>query len=315
MRNVPDVALTGDNVHVVYNNGGTGIFGGTSCAAPLWAGFIALVNQQAVAAGHNPVGFLNPALYSIGQSASYAADFHDTTTGNNFSRSSPTRFSAVTGYDLCTGRGTPNGTNLINALAGSPTFVTPAFTLQPSSQTAPAGSNVTFQVAATGTPPLAFQWRFNGSNLAGASRTSLTLTNVQAAQAGTYTVQVTNAFGSILSSNAALTVLVRPAITTQPSSQTAVAGTSASFSVTATGTAPLRYQWTFNTVPLTGASTDTLLLGAVQLAQAGSYAVVVTNTAGAVTSAVASLTVLVSPTVTSSLPTRRRSREQAQASA
>ena len=75
MRNVPDVALTADNVYVVYDNGSTGTFGGTSCAAPLWAGFTALVNQQAVAAGRATVGFLNPALYTIGKSASYTSRF------------------------------------------------------------------------------------------------------------------------------------------------------------------------------------------------------------------------------------------------
>jgi len=123
MRNVPDVALTADNVYVTYNNGGTGAFGGTSCAAPLWAGFTALVNQQAVAAGRPTVGFINPAIYTIGSSSGYSSAFHDTTTGNNFSSSSPTRFSAVSGYDLCTGLGTPVGSALINALAGPPDFL------------------------------------------------------------------------------------------------------------------------------------------------------------------------------------------------
>jgi hypothetical protein len=120
MRNVPDVALTADNVYVLYNNGSAAVFGGTSCAAPLWAGFTALVNQQAAAAGQAAVGFLNPALYSIGKGASYTTAFHDTTTGNNFWPSSSSKFSGVTGYDLCTGWGTPNGTNLINALAPLP---------------------------------------------------------------------------------------------------------------------------------------------------------------------------------------------------
>ena len=123
MRNVPDVALTGDDVYVAYGSGKTTTVGGTSCAAPLWAGFTALINQQAVAAGRPPVGFLNPALYSIGGGAGYAAAFHDITTGNNFSASSPARFAAVAGYDLCTGWGTPNGTNLINALAGPPVLL------------------------------------------------------------------------------------------------------------------------------------------------------------------------------------------------
>ena len=118
MRNVPDVALTGDNVWVCYNNGSTGTFGGTSCAAPLWAGYTALINQQAVGNGLGPVGFLNPALYAIGKGSRSTTCFHDITTGNNFSTSSPSKFAAVTGYDLCTGWGTPAGTNLINALTG-----------------------------------------------------------------------------------------------------------------------------------------------------------------------------------------------------
>jgi uncharacterized repeat protein (TIGR01451 family) len=123
MRNVPDVALTGDNVYVVYNNGATGAFGGTSCAAPLWAGFTALMNQQAAAGNQPPVGFLNPAIYAIGKSnPNYTSIFHDITTGNNFSGSSPTKFPATVGYDLCTGWGTPFGTNLINVLT-TPVYI------------------------------------------------------------------------------------------------------------------------------------------------------------------------------------------------
>ena len=116
-RNIPDVALTGDNVHVRYNNGSSGAVGGTSVAAPLWAGFMALVNQQAAAAGNPPAGFINPAIYALGKSLNYSLYFNDITTGNNFWSSSPTNFPATTGYDLCTGWGTPTGTNLINALA------------------------------------------------------------------------------------------------------------------------------------------------------------------------------------------------------
>ncbi len=119
-RNIPDVALTADNVFVIYNNGQSGSFGGTSCAAPLWAGFTALVNQQAVANGGktNTIGFINPAIYTIGTSTNYSTDFHDITTGNNTWSSSPTNYYAVSGYDLCTGWGTPAGQSLINALAG-----------------------------------------------------------------------------------------------------------------------------------------------------------------------------------------------------
>ena len=116
-RNIPDVALTGDDVYVIADGGfqfpGTG---GTSCAAPLWAGFTALVNQQAAALARPPIGFINPALYAIASTNS-ANCFNDITTGNNAWSLSPNLFSAVPGYDLCTGLGTPRGTNLINALA------------------------------------------------------------------------------------------------------------------------------------------------------------------------------------------------------
>ncbi len=118
-RNVPDVALTANNVDVEEGGAAYNV-GGTSCAAPLWAAFTALVNQQASAAGKSTVGFINPAIYAIGAGSSYSTDFHDITTGNNFSNSSPSKFSAVTGYDLCTGLGTPAGAPLINALAPVP---------------------------------------------------------------------------------------------------------------------------------------------------------------------------------------------------
>jgi subtilase family serine protease len=117
-RNVPDVACVASGFYVIYSNGATTTGGwGTSFAAPLWAGFTALANQQA-ASNHLPrLGFLNPLFYQIGQSSFYNSAFHDITIGNNTNSYSPTKFSAVAGYDLCTGWGTPNGTNLINLLA------------------------------------------------------------------------------------------------------------------------------------------------------------------------------------------------------
>jgi len=116
-RNFPDVALTGDDVFVIADGGVEYIgVGGTSCATPLWAGFLAMVNQQATNNGHAAIGFLNPAIYNIANSPAYTNCFHDTTTGNNTWSGSPTLFYATNNYDLCTGLGTPNGTNLINAL-------------------------------------------------------------------------------------------------------------------------------------------------------------------------------------------------------
>jgi len=122
MRNIPDVALTADNVYI-WGYGVSWIESGTSCAAPLWAGFMALVNQQLAANGKAPAGFINPAIYSLAQNTNYVYTnlFHDIIVGNNTNVVQTNLYYAVQGYDLCTGWGTPNGSNLINAL----TFVTP----------------------------------------------------------------------------------------------------------------------------------------------------------------------------------------------
>jgi len=117
-RNIPDVALTADNVYVFSDNGSSGSYGGTSCATPLWAGLAALANQQAVAFGTASVGFINPLVYAIGAGSGYTQAFNDITKGDNTWSSSPSQFYAVSGYDLCTGWGTPAGQSLIDALVG-----------------------------------------------------------------------------------------------------------------------------------------------------------------------------------------------------
>jgi len=125
MRNLPDVAMVANNVDVVWGSDFIGSpldlpTAGTSLATPLWAGFMALVNQQAAANGRPPIGFANPALYAIGKSTNYNACFHDVTTGNNFTTASPGKYQATIGYDLCSGWGTPTGSNLIKALLAPP---------------------------------------------------------------------------------------------------------------------------------------------------------------------------------------------------
>ena len=117
-RNVPDIALTADNIFVVSSGGQQGLFGGTSCASPLWAGFMALINQQAAFNGRPSIGFLAPQVYALAKSSAYTNCFHDITTGNNTWPASTNKFFAVAGYDLCTGLGTPNGLNMVYALAG-----------------------------------------------------------------------------------------------------------------------------------------------------------------------------------------------------
>jgi len=121
LRNSPDVAAESnfDNPTVVNGRYVTG-FGGTSFAAPRWAGFLALVNQQAEANGRGTVGFINPTLYNIGISKSYPGVFHDVTKGGNPpAAGGGSGFSAVPGYDLVTGWGSPAGVGLINQLAGA----------------------------------------------------------------------------------------------------------------------------------------------------------------------------------------------------
>jgi subtilase family serine protease len=125
-RNSPDVALVANMVNVIADNGIGFRAGGTSCAAPLWAGVAALINQKAAQNGLPSVGFLNPALYGIGLSPYYRSCFHDTTTGNSFTPSSPAKFSAEPGYDLCTGWGSPAGENLIDALMPTLTIASTA---------------------------------------------------------------------------------------------------------------------------------------------------------------------------------------------
>jgi kumamolisin len=109
MRNVPDISLDADpnTGYSIYYKGGWHIYGGTSCASPLWAAFTARVNQVQTANGKSTLGFANPLIYSIAKGARYNTDFHDITTGNN------QYYSAGTGYDNATGWGSFNGANLL----------------------------------------------------------------------------------------------------------------------------------------------------------------------------------------------------------
>ena len=161
---------------------------------------------------------------------------------------------------------------------------------QPSNQTTVAGNTVSFNVAATGSDPLGYQWQFNGQVLAGQTGPGLTLSQVQASQSGGYSVIVTNPAGSVTSRVAVLTVLLPPVILQQPTNQAVDAGTNAVFVVVADGTPPLTYQWWFNATNwLAGATDVTVTITNVQATNVGSYQVVVSNAVGVVTSLVATL--------------------------
>ena len=148
------------------------------------------------------------------------------------------------------------------------------------------------------TDTLTYQWYKNGAKISGATGSSYTINNVKTSDAGSYTVTISNSVGSVTSSAATLTVnpnpiVVKPTITTQPKSQTVTVGGSATFSVTANGTAPLSYQWYKNGVTLTGATatSSSYTISNVQSSDAGSYTVTVSNSAGSVPSSAATLTV------------------------
>lgn len=169
-----------------------------------------------------------------------------------------------------------------------------AITTEPSSVTVPHGEAAFFTVGVSGSAPLTYQWHRNGEILQGQTTSTLWFQSVTPADAGDYTVVVTNAANVATSVPATLTVdttPVVPSVRTQPLSQTVVSGGSARFAVAAKGTPPYSYQWQRNGVPLPGATSNTLQLANVSANQAGYYRVVISNGAGSVTSEAAVLTV------------------------
>lgn len=318
MRNIPDVACLADaTLFLIYNNGFQGIVGGTSAAAPLWAGFTALVNQQAAISGKPSVGFLNPALYAIGSGAAYASSFHDITNGNN------TNFFAVAGYDLCTGWGTPTGSNLISALLAPPD----ALQISPAADfvfTGPAGGPFgpaaqSYSLTNTGAAPLT--WTLAGASTwisvapaggtlapGGAAATVTAALNAAATNLppGSYTASLTftnsnDSFGQ--TRGLTLAVVSPPVITGQPANESLFEGMTATFSVETASNALLSYQWQWNQYggdvtnlvdggDISGSSSATLTISNFTASDVGEYSVIVSNAAGAVSSSNAILTLV-----------------------
>jgi pectate lyase len=174
--------------------------------------------------------------------------------------------------------------------------VVPSITTQPQDQTnILPGATATFNVIASGSDPLNYQWYYNtNSVITNATDSTLTLNNVQAANAGSYSVTVSNIAGGVVSSNAFLTVNtnpVAPVFNSQPASLVVLAGSTVSFTAVAAGTAPISYQWNKNSAPIPGATSSTLTLTNVQVAADGSYTLTASNSVGSVTSNPAQLTV------------------------
>ncbi|HUD84462.1 MAG TPA: immunoglobulin domain-containing protein [Candidatus Saccharimonadales bacterium] len=168
----------------------------------------------------------------------------------------------------------------------------PLILSQPTNMAASLDESVSLTVEAEGAAPLNYQWQFNGTNIAEATNSTLALTNVQFGQAGTYAVVITNSYGLVTSSHALLTVVTSPVIESQPQDESVLAGSSAKFSVVASSSSALTYQWTLNRNDIPGATSSTISLINVQPAQAGAYAVVISNSYGSITSSDVLLTVV-----------------------
>ncbi|HOX01930.1 MAG TPA: leucine-rich repeat protein [Verrucomicrobiota bacterium] len=175
--------------------------------------------------------------------------------------------------------------------------VAPQVIRQPENLTCNLGTNAVFTTLASGSLPLHYQWRKNAQPITGANNSILSLASVQPADSGDYDVIVSNSAGQSISSIASLTVLTPPAILQQPLSQTAAVGGAVQFQALASGDDPLAYQWRFEGAALPGATQPILSLTNLQLVQAGSYTVIVTNQAGSAMSQEAVLTILEQPSV------------------
>jgi alpha-tubulin suppressor-like RCC1 family protein len=184
------------------------------------------------------------------------------------------------------------GTNSVNCSFNVTVSVWPAIVSQPQSTNTLAGRNFSLSVTATGTAPLSYSWNFEGVAIAGATGTTLTVTNAQAANEGVYRVVAANAAGAVSSSAALVRVLPSaPLIVSGPSSLSIPSGSNATFNVSSIGSAPIFYQWLKGGVPLPGATTSQLTVFNAQLPDAGGYQVVVSNATGSATSTVASLSI------------------------
>jgi hypothetical protein len=185
---------------------------------------------------------------------------------------------------------------VVAALAiGAQSFGQPVIIAQLKSQTNLLGSMVTLAVEASGTPPLSYQWR-RSSNLDGKTNTTLIFTNLQSADAGNYTVVITNSEGAVTSAVAFVRVLIRAGHFCPTTNNLVIdVGSTANFGITATGTTPFRYQWQLNEISLPDGTNSTLSLPNVQRTNAGRYRVVVTNAAGTIISQTVTLTVLPIP--------------------
>jgi subtilase family serine protease len=315
LRNGPDVAANANFTFYVCADQTTctaNDYGGTSFATPMWAGYIALVNQQLANNGDPTIGFINPTIYAQNITSSYATDFHDITSGTSGS------YSAEVGYDLVTGWGSPNGTGLINALA--PTSTSPAFAISasPASVSVVQGSSGTSTITTTvsggfdsaialtasGQPTGVTLTLSTGTIEApGSGSSTLTMAVASTTAAGTYTITVTGTGGGIThTATVSLTVTAPTAgaftISVSPTSgylrqgqsgyavvTTAVSGGfDSAIALSATGEPTgVTISFSPSSIAAPGSGSSDMLLTVSRTAPTGTYPITITGTGGGVT--------------------------------
>jgi subtilase family serine protease len=309
-RNGPDVAANANFTFYVCADQTTctaNEYGGTSFAAPMWAGYLALVNQQARANGNAVLGFINPLIYPIGVSSNYDSDFHDITSGSN-------GFSAVTGYDLVTGWGSPNSA-LLSALSGKSSSPNLSLSSSPGSVSVVQGNNGTSTITASisggfdaaialsaSGQPSGVTVSFVPTSIAapGSGTSTMTMAVASSTSTGTYTITVTGTGGG-LTRTTTVSVTVTAAgnpdfsISASPTALTVSPGRSSSVTITTAGSggfsssvslsasgAPSGVTISFNptTIPAPGSGTSTMRITVSRRAATGTHTITITGVGG-----------------------------------
>ncbi|MGC2497598.1 MAG: hypothetical protein WA374_07635, partial [Acidobacteriaceae bacterium] len=305
-RNGPDVSANANFTFYVCADQTTctaNDYGGTSFAAPMWAGFLALVNQQSVANGGTPLGFINPALYTLVEGSSYVTDFHDITSGSN-------GYSATTGYDLVTGWGSPTA-SLISALLGS-SSTQPGFSLSASpgsvsvvqgsagsttiSSSVTGGFDSAVALSASGQPS-GVTIGFSPTSITGAGSSSMSISVSSSTTPGTYTITVKGTSGStvetttvsltVTSSTAGFSVSANPtsiSVARRSSGQVTITTTTSGgfdspITLTASGEGSGN-SVSFSPSTITGAGSSTMTITVGRNASTGDHTITVTATSG-----------------------------------
>ncbi len=311
-RNGPDVSANANFTFYVCADQTTctaNEYGGTSFAAPMWAGYIALVNQQLVSEGKATIGFLNPTIYAQNVTSAYGTDFHDITSGTSGS------YSAVTGYDLVTGWGSPN-TGLIAALTSTST--TPGFSISASPTTVSVlqgssgtstittavsgGFNSAIALSASGQPS-GVTVGFNPTSITGAGSSTMTLTVASTAATGTYTITVTGTSGTTThsttvsltvtsTSSGAFTISVSPSSGYLDQGQSGYAvitttvsgGFNSAIALSATGQpSGVTVSFSPSSIAAPGSGTSDMNISVARNAPIGTYPITITGTGGGLT--------------------------------